>query len=801
MRRNILRLSACLIVVAMLLPTVSPAIGQATLVLAKQKPVDVVHTSDAEPAYVADQLDTFAGDADLNFRFQEVDDPGEMLDAIRRSDADLLIVVGHGATNRPGPGSGVVVGDARIAPGSLTAAIADSSADRFYVAVCGLGLPDQIDGREVVSYDRPIDKKVAVADLLVGIAEIYPRSVLADSAPDVRATIERLGGKQELVQRLLVPQEPLRTARRYCHYHNDANGDAMNCHHHVDKWDRWGYQVTPYDSWETFERTCYEQNNCWWGRDIEEDSFDRAHAEGGGFAKAGEFFRKSFKWWLDADAARVKWDTEEWDFLVEVDFGGSLSNGQICRNGITLFQVKDVALPGIARVITRAEDRVKFLNFEVDVFAMDACGSLKVGDPAGESMGDATIAPRFQVGSGVQVELDFGRWSRWLRLSAWAGLVGIPEFDLDRTSWCHYDLKVDLDAGFLLMGKLTIIGAALPKTWDVIDEAFGFDLPGSQCAQESSADAPGSPSGVGAMPRVSATSATDGVAANVERTYVTTTLNKPDLNALKRNETLRRRLSDALGTDAAQLSPGTKLNLADEGVCHAIYGPDATCPDAKEDVGLPQDDATPDAPAKAGAEECAEEEVPSIGPAPRVGARACARTDDGNTLASAEAGATVGGSDVIGTLHDTSNGLTKPSYWTTRVYETCPPDQFDTCRAVTTWVSSVDSPTQERTKRGIAASIAVDIYKNNTVVATQTCADSTVTGETCADYEVDGSYELLDQEDYLDRKFAETIALINPGGIATDYCRWQNGVQGDQDDCGDSSAQIDRAPDAPGWRR
>lgn len=776
---------------AMIVPTATPILDGGATDAVGGPTIEVVHTPDADARFVADQVERFATDAGLDLTVREVDGADALLSAIRGSDAAKLVVVGHGQATDDGQ-AGVVVDGDQVGRNRIVDAIEASDAGRFHFVACDLDLPETVDGRPVDDTEGTIGRLVAVVDVIAGFADVTDEETQEAATPALEATVQRLGGEQAIIEDAVAPEHPLEMTaerRRNC----DWSTGICRVEYQAPYW-RSG--LTPYQALRGYPRLCWEEDPddggearyCNWTREDEEHGLDRAQSEGGGFAQAEEKFTEHFRDWITGDEVSVGWDTmgphdrQRYDFLLQLFFEGQINDYGVCEDGTTLFTVKRFAMPAL-ELATEVDSLTDNLEFELDLLAFEICGSAYVGIPEGSDDGSAGGTIWGQLGGSGELEFEWGDDHDLFEIGGYVGMVGKMGLGVTQEqAGCTYRLHLSIDGAFVAVGSLSYLESGVSKTWDVLDMSHRFDRCGDG---ERSTGFPLDDTGTWVTPL-----------------YATTTLDAPDLAALQRSPGLADRLSTAIGRDVTELAPGTALDLTDEAVCQALHGDDATCPDARYDVGLPEGSATaPDAPALPGprAERLPSvavpkdltavgprtapgtctvgAEVPRDGPVPGAWARACVDASDG--LLSAGVSGGLAGAEITDTVHDAAGDPASPTWWTRRGMERCPPGN-DLCRPV--W-SGPAGPVTERARLSRSVDILVDLDSSGASAAVTHCSSSQ--SDDCDRYGF--GYSLADPEpmspkEWVGSRLARQITGHDPGGLPADYACWQNHVQGD--DCG-----------------
>lgn len=511
----------------------------------KKQPVEVVYSSDTEPAYVADVVASFAKDGGLNLRLHEVDDPASLLAAVRDSDASLLIVAAHGATQQAGEDSGLLVGEARVAQSDLEAAIAASGAKRVFVAACGLALPEEIADRPVTSFPDAIDMKIAAIHAISAFGEIYQEETATTLYPVWEKAIGNVAPQNELIFRHTQPIDPL---------------SPSSTHNQNEK--------------------CYDYN-CEHSRNNEEQGQARIDGESGGVGGIGVL---SFGLGALVDKGVVQAQAMphpyafgrhgvDWHALLTVDVTKwyAEAHGNQCP---IMWQARDMVLPGLSPALNALKARGIIEMPNAQALALRACGQVYLGVVHGD--GGHTYAEHnaggggrimLQLGSGFEFQVVKFKWFKWtFTVQGWAGVTGTfsmtIEADMEEevahiTFHASANLVAFAKSGW---GGL-YAGLTLVEGWQR-EVLFGW---GNEASQSSSG--PGGIEAGGITYR------------DISMTQV---LNKENLNAIRASPGLAAELSEALGTDATQLVPGTVVDLGDPAVCRVFSGADAPCGETEE---------------------------------------------------------------------------------------------------------------------------------------------------------------------------------------------------------------------------
>lgn len=522
--RRAARPIALLIVVALLAPTLAPVAQAASLALDLRQRIEVLHTSDPEASYVADAVAGFAEGADVNARIIAIDDAGAFLSAIRASTASILIVAAHGSSDMAGPDSGIVVGGERISRDDILGAIGQSGARRFFFASCGLGLPEEIDGRPVHSFSVPIDKKLAAVEALSQIGFIYAPENQQRLVGEYQMAIVRIGPVEELFLRWLMPIEPLRP--------DDGAGYS-----------------------------CYDDHSCDWDRAAEERRQESGQREGGGFAAPAPEFSQALQWLIDSGMAEMHGAGTDmygvrWNFLFVIDFQ--------CK---ILFDVMDLVIPGYSQVMDHLPE-IKGVDFDYSLLRVEICGEMFFGlSQAGGAAGGGQM--RLQIGQVKSVDFKFGfikvSFSFYIGIII-EGTATLEDASGGRLEYLRWNLQLAI---YLLIegswgwGSGTVRFDFLTPPWqrgDTFRNPFYRGATGTALA----------PPGI-ELPDVAGATELP-VLEEAWTDYLILPLSAPAVNAIRRDPELAARLSEATGTDATTLAPGTLLNLGNPKVYRAVYG-------------------------------------------------------------------------------------------------------------------------------------------------------------------------------------------------------------------------------------
>lgn len=675
--RRAIRAFALLVVLAIVAPTIAPAAQAAGLAIDLRQRIDVITTSDEEPTYVAGVVQEFAATTGGNARVVTIDDPRAFVDAIRASNAAILIVAAHGSSDTAGPGSGLLVGGERIAEADLLDAIHASGAKRFYFAACGLGLADEIDNRPVHSFSVPIDKKLAAVEALSEIGYIYTPENQQRLVPEFRSAIADIGGIEELFLRWLMPIEPLRP--------DDGKGYS-----------------------------CYDDNSCDWDRTEEERLQEAAQREGGGLAAPAPEFSQALQWLFSSGMARIEGNGHEeynkvWDFFFEIDFQ--------CK---ILFDVMDLVIPGYSQVLDHLPD-IKGVDFDFSILRVELCGQMFFGIlSAGGTAGGGQM--RLQVGQNKEVGFKFGFIT--VKFSFYIGVIIEGTALLEDASGGSMEyLRLNLQFAIYLL----VEGS---WGWGSGTVRFDFLNPPWQRADTFRNPFYNGPTNAAVEPRLP----TLPVATNAPlledavTEYVVLPLSQPALNAIRNDPELAARLSEATGTDATALLPGTLLNLGNRDVYRAIYGDENAERSAVTLLQAPI--IAPALTGPVGVEGC---RVIADPIAPLGGVRGDVCIEDTPEDAGVAASGGTGGNDLDGTLLGSPAG----AFWG----ETYDAGTMRACRAV----QSADSNTchlvalatagysiwKSRADDGPKASIRVRLDKENAAAFIDVCADLDANNPVC----------------------------------------------------------------------
>lgn len=523
--RRTFALSTVILAICLLAPGLAPTVEATSRSRELAQLVEVVHTEEAEPTYVAAVVRNFGASIEANVRVIRVDDGPTLLETIRASRASILIVAAHGSSDFAGPDSGLLVRGERVTHDALVAAVEQSAARRFFFAACGLDLPEEVDGRAVRSFPTPIDMKLAAVEALSDVGLIYTVPTQEHFLPQFTMAIQSVASIGELFVRYIDPIDPLRPD------------------------DGAGYE-------------CYagEYGQCAWDRIEEERVQESAQREGGGFAAPAPILTEEMQALVDAGLLKMVGNGaaeygQTWRFLLTFDF-----------DCMILFDVMDLVVPGYSRALDHLPD-VKGVRFDLSILRVELCGKLFVGMLlSGGGAGGGQL--KLQIGSTKEVEFKFG----WVTasFSFYIGVIfeatGLVE-DASGGTMEYIRLNFQLSVYLLIEGSWG---------WGTGTTRFDFLNPPFQRGETfRNPFAGGGPAAnVQIQPPPFSTIPDSTGLPRIESTtdYMVLPLSEPALRALERNPEFAARLSEATGVDITKVAPGTMLNLGNSEVHRAIYG-------------------------------------------------------------------------------------------------------------------------------------------------------------------------------------------------------------------------------------
>lgn len=798
------RLAVPIVALMLLSPTVYPAAQAGFRAVDRSRyRIEVLHTPQEEAEYVADRLERFADDAHLDLQTRAVRSEAQLLERIARSDADLLVVAGDGATDRAGPGSGIMVEGDRVDRSAIRAAVARSDAGRFFFAVCGLGeIP--ADGRPITTFDGLIDMKVATVSAMSRIGKLYHPVTAEEIFPVFDRHTSDIVSDGELVRRTMDPVDPLGPR------------------------DSWNHDSEPY---------CYD-HDCSWSRSDEGSQQERGDEESGSLGKMGKAFSERLGWMIEHRYAEFHMpdDTQDhttytngryWHFLAEFDFTKLKHKHEDQDNEYecpTIWTLESTGMPAF-EVLERQLDQVPGVNeFTYDAVALQICGRAHVGmvhaypdehDGVNGRYDRHGAGGELQLQVGTDFEVDLG-WSKWgieytKRVEFWAGVVGTLGFTLDADPEREEgSLTLYASLEFVTFGATSLAGwSDVSFSFEIGDWRRRIDIGRARETQSQSSTSGPSPHThlptpdrrTETVPEASyQVSTPDGDDLRVTEVVKAQKLTQANLNALCRNPRRNDQLSDALGTDACELPEGTVVNLGNEEVCEAWRGDgDACFPTVVQTPILSgsgpssaSGEPTPDhRPCRGDDQHGVVVDQPSLDRggspiAPAAHGKVCAERSDGTV--SVQAQGQTAGTDLWGALGEENIPLSETS-----PVQRCDDDTegAEACQKLG-HATAVTGPATERENRGTNAEALVSLDADNAAVFYRACGEVAGLQETCVEGQAGAGNLSLEgtplpleihwspaavEDEIHDRK-----DTLSPIGLGCDTIRWSNNLDSDEDD-------------------